>query len=153
MSYCVSFYTYCSSLSVGCYLYTDVKRTTTVSAGWVSDGTNVYSVNSAGMITAVNACSNCQPSGTFITSYCSGYDLYYTYANGNCGTYNSLYESNSATCGYTPPSTCYYYAMYDSGYVYYTDCLGSNQYQYFNWYDAFCGQILYYGPAYQAGLC
>jgi hypothetical protein len=125
MAQCLSFYTYCSNLSVGCYLYTDEKRVTTVSAGWISDGTNVYSVNSSGMITAITACSNCQPSGTFITSYCGGggYDLYFTYANGSCGTYDSIQEYNSSICGYSSgyscscwgydcdpyPDPCYYY--------------------------------------------
>ena len=39
--------------------------------------------------------------GHYVSNYCAGtnnYDLYYTYADGNGGTYNSLYESNSATC-------------------------------------------------------
>ncbi len=35
--------------------------------------------------------------------YCSGYSLFRTYHDGICGTYDTLYESNSATCGYTPP--------------------------------------------------
>jgi hypothetical protein len=117
MAQCISFFSNCSSLGYGCYLYTDEKRTTTVGAGWISDGTNVYSVNSSGMITAVNACSNCQPPGTFITSYCggwSGYDLYYTYADGSCGTYDSLVEYNSSTCGYSPQYGCNCYGYCDT---------------------------------------
>ena len=57
MAQCLSFYTWCSSLGVNCYLYTDVKRTTTVSAGWVSDGTTNWHVNSSGMIDGSAACS------------------------------------------------------------------------------------------------
>jgi hypothetical protein len=124
MAQCLYFYTYCSSLSVGCYLYTDEKRTTIVSAGWVSNGTNVYSVNSSGMITAITACSSCQPDGTFLNTSCSGCDLYYVYANGNCGTYSTFIESNSASCGCGSsyycscyeydcdpyPNPCYYYS-------------------------------------------
>jgi hypothetical protein len=56
MAQCLSFYTYCSTLGVGCYLYTDTKRTTPVSAGWVSDGTTSWVVNSSGMITGTLTC-------------------------------------------------------------------------------------------------
>lgn len=56
MAQCLSFYTYCSSLGVNCYLYTDIKRTTPVSAGWVSDGTTNWTINSSGMITGTAAC-------------------------------------------------------------------------------------------------
>ncbi len=108
---CVTFYTWCSTLGVGCYLYTNIKRTATVSAGYVSNGTTVYTVNSSGMITATAACSSCQASGTYITYYCTGTTLYYTYADGNCGTYDTLIEYNSATCGY-------------ESYPYYCDCGG-----------------------------
>jgi hypothetical protein len=41
---------------VGCYLYTDPKRTTTVGAGWVFDGTTNWVVNSSGMITGTAPC-------------------------------------------------------------------------------------------------
>ena len=40
MAQCLPFYSYCSILTTGCYLYTNVKRTATVGAGWVSDSTN-----------------------------------------------------------------------------------------------------------------
>lgn len=56
MAQCLSFYTWCSTLGVGCYLYTNIKRTTPVSAGWVSDGTTNWQVNSSGMITGSAAC-------------------------------------------------------------------------------------------------
>jgi hypothetical protein len=56
MTQCLLFYTYCSSLGVNCYLYTDAKRTTTVSAGWVSDGTTNWVINSSGMITGAATC-------------------------------------------------------------------------------------------------
>jgi hypothetical protein len=98
---CLSFNSTCSTLIYGCYLYIDDKKTVPVSTGWVSDGTNVYSVNSSGMITAVTACSSCQADETYIESFCTGTTLYYTYADGNCGTYNTLIEYNSATCGYS----------------------------------------------------
>lgn len=99
MAQCLSFFTFCSTLAIGCYVYTDIKRTTPVSSGWVSDGTNVYTVNSSGMIIAIDLCNNCTPSGTFITSYCDGCTLYYTYADGNCGTYDQIEGFDRSECG------------------------------------------------------
>jgi len=51
--------------------------------------------------------SYCSAAGTYVTQYCSGYNLYRRYysgsaSNGTCGTYDSLYQSNSSTCGYNP---------------------------------------------------
>jgi len=71
-----------------------------------------------------NSTSGCQANGTYLVDYCDGYSLYYTYADGNCGTYDTLIESNSATCGYVVnnyycdcgygcdpyPNPCYYYS-------------------------------------------
>jgi hypothetical protein len=42
--------------------------------------------------------------GTLLSTYCSGYDQYGTYADGNGGTYNELVETNSLTCGYITPT-------------------------------------------------
>lgn len=44
---------------------------------------------------------------TYISQRCVGFDLYRTYADGNCGTYETLYQSNSTTCGYIPPTPTY----------------------------------------------
>jgi len=69
--------------------------------------------------------SACAAYGTFITSYCSGYSLYYRYANGSCGTYDTLIENNSTSCGYCPPSGTYD-SQYCSGYnLYYRYANGS----------------------------
>jgi hypothetical protein len=38
--------------------------------------------------------------GTLLSTYCSGFDLYGTYADGAGGTYNALIAHNSPTCGY-----------------------------------------------------
>jgi len=43
------------------------------------------------------------PAGTYLASFCSGYNLYHTLADGNNGTYNQLIESNSTSCGYVVP--------------------------------------------------
>ena len=45
------------------------------------------------------------PSGTLLSQYCSGFDLYGTYTDGSGGTYNALIQANSPTCGYVPPFT------------------------------------------------
>jgi hypothetical protein len=37
-------------------------------------------------------------------STCVGYDLYYRYADGSCGTYDTFVESNSSSCGYVAPT-------------------------------------------------
>lgn len=47
--------------------------------------------------------SNYPVSGTLLNTYCSGYDQYGTYANGSGGSYNSLIQANSASCGYVAP--------------------------------------------------
>ena len=124
MAYCLPIYTFCTDVNFGvnCYVYTDPKRTTPVSTGWLSNGGNVYSVNSAGMITAVTACSSCPVVDTYLYISCSGCDLYYVYADGNCGTYSTLVAYNSSDCGcggyYCScwgwdcdpyPNPCYYY--------------------------------------------
>jgi hypothetical protein len=35
---------------------------------------------------------------------CLGFNLYRSYHDGVCGTYSTLYQSNSATCGYVAPA-------------------------------------------------
>lgn len=46
----------------------------------------------------------CEVAGVLLSTNCVGYDLYGTYTDGQCGTYNQLIETNSATCGYVPPA-------------------------------------------------
>ena len=46
----------------------------------------------------------CPIEGTLLETYCSDFDLYGTYANGSCGSYNQLIESNFAECGYQEPT-------------------------------------------------
>lgn len=41
---------------------------------------------------------SCVPSGTYLSSYCSGCTLYYTYADGSCGSYD-VSQGISTTCG------------------------------------------------------
>lgn len=56
MAQCLSYFSTCSTLSTGCYLYSNPKRTATVPAGWVFDGTTNWIINSSGMITGTASC-------------------------------------------------------------------------------------------------
>lgn len=47
---------------------------------------------------------DCAPAGQLQSTFCSGTTLYGVYTDGSCGTYNQVIETNSASCGYTPPS-------------------------------------------------
>jgi hypothetical protein len=87
MAQCLSFYTYCSSLGVNCYLYNNIKRTSTVAAGWVSDGTTNWTINSSGMITGQAAC--------VVDPYLACYYLEVTSGNSSssCYGYVDTYEN------------------------------------------------------------
>lgn len=50
------FYSSCSTLSVGCILYTNIALTLPVQAGFYSNGVTCNTVNSAGQITAIGPC-------------------------------------------------------------------------------------------------
>lgn len=52
--------------------------------------------------------TTCPANGTFVTSFCSGNALYYRYADGCCGTYDTLISSCDSSCGCS--SYDYYYA-------------------------------------------
>lgn len=43
--------------------------------------------------------------GTLLNTFCKGYDQYGNYADGNGKSYEELIQTNSAVCGFTPPST------------------------------------------------
>lgn len=63
--------------------------------------------SSTGVIDASTSVTvrNILPSGTYLSQYCSGVNLYYRYADGTYGGYyDQLYESNSTTCGYVAPT-------------------------------------------------
>lgn len=60
----------------------------------------------------INDTSQYIPAGTYQGSFCSGYDLYYIYADGSGGTYSSLVQSNSPTCGYVAPTIAASAAVY-----------------------------------------
>jgi len=88
-------------------------------------------------------------SGTLLSTYCSGYDKYGTYADGSGGTYAALIAANSADCGYVALEYFYvdngygssgnYYWFISNGYINYGIYNGfygrSTQYVFSNIYD------------------
>jgi len=55
--------------------------------------------------TSTTTTTTCPPNGTPTgDTFCSGNDLYKVYHNGSCGTYSTLFESNSPSC-LPPPTT------------------------------------------------
>lgn len=47
----------------------------------------------------------CEEAGVLLSTYCVGVDQYGTYTDGQCGTTDSLIQTNSIACGYVPPTT------------------------------------------------
>lgn len=82
--------------------------TVSVSADATTENTETFTITlNNGLATksvTINDTSQYPAYGTYITQYCSGYNLYYTYANGSGGTYSQLYQANSSTCGYVAPT-------------------------------------------------
>ncbi len=129
--------TYLSQFCSGCTLY----------YRYANGSCGTYDV-SQGCTTACGGCCCSPANGTYLSQYCSGFDLYYTYSNGCNGTYSSLIESNSTTCGYTPPAdNCYNYFSDGSGYWEGQDCLGNSVSGYSCCYGelVFCGVSQLYG--------
>ena len=134
---CPPYGTYLSQFCSGCNLY----------YRYANGSCGTYDVNQ-GCTTACGGCC-CSPSyGTYLSQFCSGYDLYYTYSDGCNGTYSSLVESNSASCGYTPPgNTCYNFFSDGSGWWSGSNCDGN---EVSGWSCCwgeylFCGQQIDYG--------
>lgn len=91
-------------LSQGCVAYGSAPYTYRVTKANGSGGSYNEDTNNS------TSCGYVAPpaAGTYLYQFCSGYDLYYVYADGSGGSYYSLYQSNSPTCGYvapTPPSS------------------------------------------------
>lgn len=89
------------SISVTADQVTEGAETFRISLYSDSNRTNLVAVS--GSVT-INDTSLYPASGTYQGQFCSGYDLYYTYANGSGGSYNSLAQSNSPSCGYIAPT-------------------------------------------------
>jgi len=59
--------------------------------------------------TTTTTTTTCLPAGTFINQFCVDCELYYTLANGTCGTYDELQSIDSPECGPgcgPPPGVC-----------------------------------------------
>lgn len=70
-----------------------------------SAGNSTGSLSSSVVINDTSTTPSCPAAGQLVSTFCSGYDLYGTYTDGNCGTYTALIQSNSSSCGYVPPLT------------------------------------------------
>ena len=85
----------------------------TVSSRLGAVGTWTATITSAGGSASASVTVNPAPvapppppaAGTLLSDSCVGFDLVGTYADGSGGTYTQTIETNSATCGYTPPVT------------------------------------------------
>jgi hypothetical protein len=82
--------------------------TVNVTADAKTEGTETFTITlNNGLATTsvtINDTSLYPSPGTYLSQFCSGYNLYYTYADGSGGTYNTLIQTNSATCGYVAPA-------------------------------------------------
>jgi hypothetical protein len=100
------YYSYDSSISVGTQLR-DVfgnPLTLFVNPGdylYLKDPSlsTVYYVNQSGVVEYAELCNAYPPSGTFLSSYCSGTNLVYRYANGSGGYYDQVYRYDAEECG------------------------------------------------------
>lgn len=94
-------------------------RITCTSTGGYSGYSNQLSITTG---------AGCPAYGTYLSQFCSGCTLYYRYANGSCGTYDTSQGCTTA-CGGCCCSPAYgtYLSQYCSGYdLYYTYSDGCN---------------------------
>lgn len=54
------------------------------------------------VIPAATTTTTCTPNGTLLNTYCLGNELWGTYANGSCGTYDAMIDPCHPDCGCTP---------------------------------------------------
>lgn len=87
--------------SVTGYVVTQTTTTTTTTAPPPppSPGTTTTS-------TTTTTTTGCLPFGTLLSEECIGLDRWGTYADGSCGTYMDIIESNSPLCGGGIVSSC-----------------------------------------------
>ena len=109
---CVCIYSNCSSLSSGCYLYTDLSLTSPVPAGYYSDGTTCFTVSgTSGLITGTSSCS---PATTYYVYadryYCDGLFCTFSGVNEIIASYSNMsfgewYQGTSTAEAYQVTST------------------------------------------------
>lgn len=86
----LNIFTTCSTLSVGCILYTDSGLTTQVSDGYYSDGTNCYTVGSSIAYGRIDSISTCTTLGEIdITNVSYDIEIGSVYVGGAIATYLS----------------------------------------------------------------
>lgn len=56
-----NYYSNCSTITTGCYLYNNTCLTSPASSGFYSDGSNCFTISSGGYISSVTAC----PTGVY----------------------------------------------------------------------------------------
>lgn len=79
-----TFYSNCSSLSIGCYLYTNYARTNPVIDGYFSDGTTCYTVTGgSGYISNISTCSTFVTIDTYTPATMNCFAFYDFAANSN----------------------------------------------------------------------
>jgi hypothetical protein len=95
---------------------TTAGPTTTTTAGPTTTTTTTRATTTTVAPTTQPPVTN-PPNGTLLSTYCSGYDKYGTYANGSGGTYTALIQANSTDCGYVVPTnaTVTYYVVGGGG--------------------------------------
>ena len=81
--------------------FTDFEYTTTTT----TSTTTTTTTTAAPTTTTTTTTTTCLPYGTLISTYCIDVDLFGVYANGSCGTFNQIIETNSTSCGYTTTTT------------------------------------------------
>ena len=79
--------------------------TTTTSTTSTSTTTTTSTTSTSTTTSTTTTTTTCTPNGTLLSTFCFGNDLFGTYADGNCGTYNALIEANSPSCQTTTTST------------------------------------------------
>ena len=121
-------YSSCNPITTGCYLYTDACLSTPAASGRYSDGTDCFTVNSSGYVTAVAACSPSYYHYSVTTYECDG--------SSTCVL--SSYTPAFGLIAYTSTLTVgTYYLDGTSGYIFYTD-------SYYG-YGSYGGQIITIG--------
>jgi hypothetical protein len=73
------------------------SRNSAGASGWVN------APNSATLSTSSGGGGGCPGPNQLIGTFCNGTTLIGEYTDGTCGTYTAVIESNSTSCGYTPP--------------------------------------------------
>jgi hypothetical protein len=127
-------YSNCSTITTGCYIYTDIYKTSPASNGYWSDGTNCYTVEYGnGYVYSVDTCFYSGDvyitAGGETTFNSSGDYSYSLFADSTTNSYggNPVCVQASPLIGYIEIYSAYGY-MYGSGVIGYNARCGANDY-------------------------